>query len=285
MPNETTNEILDQSSYLELLGDLKNLIETSKTKIEEFSKNQLVQTYWLAGKRIDEENLVSNANYHSSIISDLALDLQVDPVTLGRCVKFFKTYQNSAPSPSSLSWSHYKYLLAINDDAARQKLEQKAMAENWNVQKLVSEIKNFKDDAINDSGSNSTAKIIRPTKANYLYKAKIMKVIDGDTLLLNIDLGFQVIKEQRIRLTQIDAAKMKTAKGQKAFKYLRDLCAKLDFVVIKTNKIDIYGRYLGDIFYPKVSDGSNAAKEQVEIFEKGIYLNEQLVAEGIVDIF
>ena len=47
-------------------------------------------------------------------------------------------------------------------------------------------------------------------------------MVDGDTLILNIDLGFEVIKQQRILLSQIDAAEINTPDDMKAFKYLRD---------------------------------------------------------------
>jgi endonuclease YncB( thermonuclease family) len=107
-------------------------------------------------------------------------------------------------------------------------------------------------------------------------------VIDGDTLLLNIDLGFKVIKEQRVRLTQIDAAEMKTEEGKKSFKYLRDLAAGLDVVVVKTSKVDIYGRYLGDVFYPAIQ--ANNRTTQSDIFRNGVYLNEELVKKGFAKV-
>ncbi|MFT6333056.1 MAG: endonuclease YncB(thermonuclease family) [Lentimonas sp.] len=44
--------------------------------------------------------------------------------------------------------------------------------------------------------------------ANYLDRAKIINVVDGDTLLLD------VIKRQRFRLAQIDCAEMKTPEGK-----------------------------------------------------------------------
>ncbi|MFT6332547.1 MAG: endonuclease YncB(thermonuclease family) [Lentimonas sp.] len=275
------NNILNSIQYSKLSNDLKNLILDTKSKIEEFSRNQLIETYWQIGKRINAEHLSQNANYHSSITKDLAKELEIDERTLQRCVQFFKTYPNSPTHTNSLSWSHYKYLLAINDDETRQYLEQKSLSEKWNVSKLGNEIKNLKD----DPRSNSKLKITRPTKANYLYKAQIIDVIDGDTLLLNVDLGFEVIKKQRVRLAQINAPEMKSEAGEKSFKYLRDLAAKLEFVVIRTNKIDIYGRYLGDVFYPKISDESRSSTQKIEIFGNGIYLNQQLVEEGLAAIF
>ncbi len=45
----------------------------------------------------------------------------------------------------------------------------------------------------------------------YLYKAKLVRVIDGDTIDLDIDLGFDVwLKKQRIRLAGIDSPECRT---------------------------------------------------------------------------
>jgi hypothetical protein len=74
---------------------------------------------------------------------------------------------------------------------------------------------------------------------------------------------------------------MKTQEGQKAAKYLRYLAMGLEFVVIRTNKIDIFGRYIGDVFYPKISGGRQG---KVDGFENGVYFNEKLVEERVARI-
>ena len=45
----------------------------------------------------------------------------------------------------------------------------------------------------------------------YHYKAKLVRVIDGDTIDVDIDLGFDVwLKRQRVRLAGIDAPESRT---------------------------------------------------------------------------
>ena len=49
-------------------------------------------------------------------------------------------------------------------------------------------------------------------------------------------------------------------------------------MVVKTNKVDLYGRYVGHLFYaPGVDD------EQL-VFAKGRYLNQELVAKGLAEV-
>jgi endonuclease YncB( thermonuclease family) len=121
-------------------------------------------------------------------------------------------------------------------------------------------------------------KLRRPREATYVYKALVERVIDGDTLILRIDLGFTVWKEQRIRLAGIDAEPIDTARGRQAYEYLREQMAKLAFVMVKTNKIDIYGRYVGHIFY------SLKTEDKDKIFSQGRYLNQELVNQGLARV-
>ncbi len=98
-------------------------------------------------------------------------------------------------------------------------------------------------------------------------------------LLLRIDLGFQVWKEQRVRLAGIDTPPMDDPKGVEAYRYVRDLLAQVEYVMIKTNQIDLYGRYVSHVFYA-LNKMSKAA-----IFANGRYLNQELVEKGLAKVF
>ena len=268
------NQILNQNQYSNLLNDLQKVISDTKSDIEKFARRMLVEGYWKIGKRISAEKMTENANYSQLIFNNLEKDLGIDSKTLSRSVKFFKAYPENPPVESSLSWSHYRYLITINDEGLRLKLEEKAKDEGWSAAKLGQQIKNVKTDS-------GTSELVRPNKANYLYRAKIADVVDGDTLILEIDLGFDVFKKQRIRLAGIDAPEMKTIEGQKSFEYLRDLAASISEVVVRTNKVDIYGRFIGDVFYLEYED---KGADKIEIFEKGVYLNEKIVEDGMASL-
>ncbi len=105
----------------------------------------------------------------------------------------------------------------------------------------------------------------------YTFKAKVLKVIDGDTLLTDVDLGFMVYKEHKLRLRGIDTPEIDTPEGKKADAFVKERISRCDFVVIKTHKDDKYGRYLVDVFYlPGESDAEKIAAE-------GIFLNQELL--------
>ncbi len=105
----------------------------------------------------------------------------------------------------------------------------------------------------------------------YTFKAKVYKVIDGDTLLTGVDLGFKITKEHKLRLRGIDTPEIDTPEGKKADAFVKARVAQCDFVVIKTYKDDKYGRYLVDVFYlPGQKDAQKVAAE-------GIFLNQELL--------
>ena len=105
--------------------------------------------------------------------------------------------------------------------------------------------------------------------------AQVSHVVDGDTLLLRIDLGFQCWKEQRVRLAEINTPEIKTKKGREAYEFMRDKMARLESVMIKVQKIDIYGRYVTHVFY-----SANPKDSRDEVFLEGRYLNQELLARG-----
>lgn len=87
----------------------------------------------------------------------------------------------------------------------------------------------------------------------YLYKVLVMRVIDGDTVVLCVDLGFEISRIETFRLAGIDAPEMSTKEGQDAKYFLMDLLDDYSGSLIldstKDHK-DKYGRYLATLLGP-----------------------------------
>ena len=89
----------------------------------------------------------------------------------------------------------------------------------------------------------------------YNYKVKkINRVVDGDTVDLDIDLGFGVTLSHRVRLKGINAAETKTlnaeekTKGLAAKEWLKKELSREGDWIIETTKEDKYGRILGTLY-------------------------------------
>jgi len=97
----------------------------------------------------------------------------------------------------------------------------------------------------------------------YNYKVKdILKVYDGDTITVILDLGFGINKIEKIRLLYINAPEIKGSErplGLKSKKFLKNILLNAILekknIIIKTKKDrkGKYGRYLGEIFVDNIS--------------------------------
>jgi micrococcal nuclease len=103
----------------------------------------------------------------------------------------------------------------------------------------------------------------------YEYRVKqVLKVVDGDTIDVDIDLGFNISYTQRVRLAGIDTPESRTTdKAEKALglevkKHLADLLKSSTQIVIRTEKPDStekYGRILGWLFIDGATESVNAS--------------------------
>lgn len=119
----------------------------------------------------------------------------------------------------------------------------------------------------NDDLSNSLE--IR-ARTPYNYFAKLFRVVDGDTLYLDIDLGFFTIVRERVRLAGVDTPPLKTPEGKEARDFIVKELTNCK-LVIETRKKEKYGRYLVYIYYhPEY-------KDFYEIIRYGHSINEELI--------
>lgn len=118
------------------------------------------------------------------------------------------------------------------------------------------------------------------------YVKKVNKIVDGDTIDVDIDLGFDISFSSRVRLAGIDTPESKTsdkmekALGLESKAYLKHAIDSAKSVIIKTEKLDSsekYGRILGWVFL----DGSDKSINQ-EMIDNGYawgYLGETKVKD------
>lgn len=96
----------------------------------------------------------------------------------------------------------------------------------------------------------------------YDYRGMVIRVVDGDTVDLDIDLGLRVFTRARIRLAGINAPELHAAQGQAAAEYLRGLLPFGSSVTLHTDKdhTEKYGRWLADI---QTADGVNVSRAMI----------------------
>ena len=111
----------------------------------------------------------------------------------------------------------------------------------------------------------------------YNYKISPLKVVDGDTIDAEIDLGFDIKVKKRVRFMGINAPESRTrdleekAKGLAAKDRVKALLEGCDNIQLKSHGIGKFGRCLGEIMLDMV-DG----QEKLTL----VSLNELLISEG-----
>jgi len=113
----------------------------------------------------------------------------------------------------------------------------------------------------------------------YEYACEVKRVVDGDTIDVVLDLGFDILHKSRVRLYGIDTPESRTrnldekARGKMAGAYLKEAVEKGEKVVIQTKLKDSrgkYGRVLGNV----VVDGVNINEAMIENFLAVAYFGQ-----------
>jgi endonuclease YncB( thermonuclease family) len=270
-------KLLTQRQYKSLLADLRRIIGEGKQEAERAAAQALLESYWSIGQRIAKEKLTTRAAFHNAILGDLSADLAIDLRTLQRTVTFYQTYKRP-PRIEGLSWAHYRILMQLQDRSERTFYEQLAAEDTLSATRLRTAIQGNRYESAQRQKPGKPPTLPRPSDPSYLYKAEVRDVIDADTLLLDIDLGFEVIRRQSIRLARIDAPPRDTPQGAAGRRFVREQLAVARTVVVNTHKYDIHRRYVGHVFYAFNNQGIERA------FLKGRYLNQELIDKGFAKL-
>ena len=111
----------------------------------------------------------------------------------------------------------------------------------------------------------------------YTYKIKVDRVIDGDTIDANIDLGFDVSVKKRIRFMGINTPESRTrdaeekVRGLAAKKRVEELLEDAETITVKSHGLGKFGRCLGEIMLDMVDGQEKLTLES---------LNQLLINEG-----
>ena len=111
----------------------------------------------------------------------------------------------------------------------------------------------------------------------YIYRAKLDRVVDGDTVDALIDVGFDIWFKKRIRFMGLDTWESRTRDleekklgklaKERTRQLLEDVSSKSGYFRVKSHGLGKYGRVLADVF---IQDKEG----------KTICINESLLKEG-----
>ncbi len=107
-------------------------------------------------------------------------------------------------------------------------------------------------------------------KNTYEYNVTIAKVVDGDTVDVDIDLGFgMVYKKQRVRMLGIDTPESRTRDlvekkfGKASKKHLKKLLEEAESITLISHDKGKFGRILGEIFVHEEGTKVNVNEQMI----------------------
>ena len=213
----------------DILTDMRGIIDSAQKAAFQAVNIALVQRNWLIGYRIAEEELNGErrAEYGTEIIKKLAKELTAeygkgfDYSTLYKFVRFYKAFPTilDSASPKSLpllSWTHYRVLLQVEDQAARAWYEKEAAEQFWSVRTLQRNISSqyyyrLLKSQIKEPVEEEMKKLNAPYQADKLEFIK--NPIIAEFLGMEGDISFTETELEKSIITNIQKFLMELGKG------------------------------------------------------------------------
>jgi predicted nuclease of restriction endonuclease-like (RecB) superfamily len=134
-----------------LYDTINQIIEDARNTVYRTANFTMVKAYWSIGKAIveEEQNGKERAEYGKELIKQLSQKLTknhgrgFNSTNLWYMRQFYTIFENFHALRGELSWTHYRLLLKVKEEKARQFYMQEAIDCNWSTRSLERQINNL----------------------------------------------------------------------------------------------------------------------------------------------
>jgi len=138
----------DMIQYDNIYDEIRETLLNSRNQAYSAVNFALVQAYWHIGRIIveHEQDGQERAAYGKAVLQALSVRLTEEfgkgfsVRTLQQMKQFYLTFPNTNALRSQLTWTHYRLLLKLEDDKARQWYMNEAVASAWSSRQLERQI-------------------------------------------------------------------------------------------------------------------------------------------------
>jgi DUF1016 N-terminal domain len=142
---------MSELQKIDFYQNIRNLVVEARRKTWAMANSAMVQTYWHIGRMIVEEEQGGSARavYGENLIRELSNQLTTDfgkGITVSNLQyfrQFFLQFQKHHAARGVLSWTHYRLLLKVQNQAARDFYEKEAVECQWSTRQLERQINSF----------------------------------------------------------------------------------------------------------------------------------------------
>jgi len=133
---------------LQLVTQLRDLLQKNRQKLQQNINTTMVHTYWQVGRLIVEQEQQGSerAAYGKQVLKQLSNVLTAefgkgfDARNLRNMRSFYQTFPKWNAVRTNLSWTHYRSLIRIENDLARDWYLSEAISQNWSARALDRQI-------------------------------------------------------------------------------------------------------------------------------------------------
>lgn len=129
---------------------IRLILETARNQAYSAANSAMVQAYWSIGKSIVEQQGKSErAEYGRKLLQELSTQLTRDfgkgftASNLRNMRQFYLTFPNCYALRSNLSWTHYRMLMRVENEKARNFYLEECEKANWSTRQLERQIDSF----------------------------------------------------------------------------------------------------------------------------------------------
>ncbi len=138
-------------TWRSLYEKVAGLILAARSRVRSTVNQEMVLTYWQVGQLIVEEEQGGDtrAEYGKAVLDGLAERLTTefgkgfDSSSLRRMRQFYQAFPNRAAVRHDLSWTHYRLIIKVENEAARSWYMTEAAHEGWSTRALERQINSF----------------------------------------------------------------------------------------------------------------------------------------------
>jgi predicted nuclease of restriction endonuclease-like (RecB) superfamily len=140
------SEILDLQFY----AQISEILLAARNKVYAAANFAMVEAYWNIGKCIvEKQGGGSRAEYGANLLAELSARMTADfgkgftVANLRNIRLFYLTFQNRYALRSELSWTHYRLLMRVESEQARQFYLDECVKSVWSTRQLERQINSF----------------------------------------------------------------------------------------------------------------------------------------------
>ena len=127
--------------------EIKSILEQARNKVYKVANNTMVEAYWNIGRVIVEKQGGSNkAEYGTALIENLSKKMTKEfgkgftVANLKNMRQFYLIFQKSYALRSELTWTHYRLLMRVENENARNFYIEECIKSNWSTRQLERQI-------------------------------------------------------------------------------------------------------------------------------------------------